>query len=124
MKKNIFLGISVFILIFLAIYFIFFFTPNKNGYYFILERDGRKVYADEKNPKMESNGNIVSIKEFLPKSNCMLSCIYHSAAKPFKETDKAYIFAYQIEDTTYYYASCKNEKEVFIGKDMLDFNCD
>lgn len=124
MKKHTLLIIFAIILISLGIYFIFFFTPTKNGYFFILEKDGRKVYADEKDPKMESNGNIVSIKEFLPKSNCMLSCIYHSAAKPFKETEKAYIFAYQIEDTTYYYASCKNEKEVFIGKKMLDIECD
>ena len=123
MKKYILLGTSVVILISLGIYFIFFFTPTKNGYFLILDKDGRKVYADEKDPKMESNGNIVSIKEFLPKSNCTLSCIYHSAAKPFKETEKAYIFAYQIEDTTYYYASCKNEKEVFIGKKMLDTEC-
>ena len=124
MKKYILLGACAFLIIGLGIYFLFFFTPTKNGYFFVLEKEGRKVYSEEKDPKMESNGDIVSIKEFLPKSNCMLSCIYHSAAKPFKETDKAYIFAYQIEDTTYYYASCKNEKEVFIGKDMLDSNCD
>ena len=123
MKKHTLLIIFTIILIGLGIYFIFFFTPTKNGYFFILEKDGRKVYADEKDPKMESDGNIVSIKEFLPKSNCMLSCIYHSAAKPFKETEKAYIFAYQIEETTYYYASCKNEKEVFIGFVMLDIEC-
>ena len=124
MKKYVFIGVFLVLLIVLGIYFLFFFTSNKDGYYYILEREGRKVYSEEKDPKMESNGNIVSIKEFLPKSNCMLSCIYHSAAKPFKETDKAYIFAYQIEDTTYYYASCKNEREVFIGKEMLDANCD
>lgn len=124
MKKYIVLGVFLVLLIGLGIYFFFFFTPTKNGYYFVLERDGRKVYADEKDPKMENEGTIVSIKEFLPKSNCMLSCIYHYAAKPYKETEKAYIFAYQIEDTTYYYASCKNEKEVFIGKEMLDSNCD
>ena len=124
MKKYTLLIIFTIILISLSIYFIFFFNPTKNGYFLILAKDGRKVYADEKDPKMESNGNIVSIKGFLPKSNCTLSCIYHSAAKPFKETEKAYIFAYQIEDTTYYYASCKNEKEVFIGKEMLDSNCD
>lgn len=123
MKKHTLLITFTIILIGLGIYFIFFFTPTKNGYFFIIEKDGRKVYADEKDPKMESDGNIVSIKDFLPKSNCMLSCIYHSAAKPFKETEKAYIFAYQIENTTYYYSSCKNEKEVFIGKDMLDSEC-
>lgn len=124
MKKYLLLGVIIVMLALASTYFIFFYHPKKNGYFFILERDGKKLYADEKNPKMESNDGIVSIKEFLPKSNCMLSCIYHYAAKPFKETDKAYIFAYQINNTTYYYSSCKNEREVFISKEIADFNCD
>ena len=124
MKKYLLLGVIIVMLALASTYLIFFYHPKKNGYYFILERDGKKLYADEKNPKMESNGEVVFIKEFLPKSNCMLSCIYHYAAMPFKETDKAYIFAYQINNTTYYYSSCKNEREVFISKEIADFNCD
>ena len=122
-KKWIILVLVLVLLVVVGVYFLFFYTPMKNGFYFVIKQDGRVVYSDEKDPKMELDGNIVSIKKELPKTDCMLSCIYHSASKPFKETEKAYIFAYQIEDTTYYYTSCKNEKEVFISTSILDHVC-
>ena len=49
---------------------------DSRGLYKILKYNGTTIYSEEENPKMMSNGSVVSIKKFLPKSNCVLSCIY------------------------------------------------
>lgn len=51
---------------------------DSRGLYKIKTYESKDIYSDEVDPMMVSDGKIVSIKKFLTKSNCVLSCIYNN----------------------------------------------
>ena len=92
------------------------------GIYKILDFMGKTIYADEEDPKFIDNGTEVSIKEFLPQSNCTISCLYHNS-EPIEilRDGGTKIYQFQNHETTYYLVECNKinsqNHDIFIGKE-------
>ena len=100
------------------------YTDNRN-LYVIAESTGRKIYSDEEDPMFMKNGVKTSIKEFLPKSNCIYTCIYNESEPINVLYDGGTeVYEYEVENDTYYLILCNkidskygNGKDILIGKD-------
>ena len=95
---------------------------DERGLYLIDE--SRSIYSDMKDPKMMSDGKVVSVSE-IKKTFCMASCI-HNNSNPIAELNDggSKIYEYKVKNEKYYVIECNrinskynNGKDVIISKD-------
>lgn len=98
---------------------------DSRGLYFIVESMGRYIYSDEENPMFIEYDVKTSIKDFLPQSNCIYSCI-HNDSEPVETLwdGGTNVYEYMVEEEKYYLIECNkmdskyhNGKDILIGKD-------
>lgn len=92
--------------------------PDERGLYLI--HDTFSVYSDEEDPKFVGDHGVTSIKEFLPQSNCLPSCIHDKDTPSETLEDGTTIYDYVVEGETYYYIQCnKSSSKYHNGRDIL-----
>ena len=82
-------------------------SNEREGMYFLLEYNGRRIYSDEENPLFFNTYKNDSIKEFLPQSNCTLDCI-HNYSQPVAtyKDGGSQLYKYSVDNETYYMIKC------------------
>ncbi len=76
---------------------------DSRGLYLIATSMERYIYSDEEDPMFMEYGKKTSIKDFLPHSNCIYSCIYNES-DPIEILwhGGTNVYEYMVEDEKYY----------------------
>ena len=92
---------------------------SKDDLFKISIKDYEKIYSQEYDPVfVNDSGQVVSIKDYLPKTNCTIECVYKYSERIITyDNGKTKVYDFDVNGKKNYVVECKNKIDYFIGVD-------